>query len=193
MFLRDGEMRPDYRPQKDKLDDGDTIAETAHRVKIDALDGARYTSDMGRPMRGKTYGEAGGGMTERVNISSGAKWEDVVGYSRAVRVGNVVEVAGTAAIGDDGQVVGRGDAYAQAAFILAKIERALHAAGAELTDVVRTRIYVTDITRWEEIGRAHGERFRHIKPASTMVEVAALVDPAVLVEIEATAVVGAGS
>jgi enamine deaminase RidA (YjgF/YER057c/UK114 family) len=126
-------------------------------------------------------------MSERINISSGAKWEDIVGYSRAVRIGNVIEVAGTAAVDEAGNVVGVDDPYTQTKFILAKIERALHEAGATMQDVVRTRMYVTDISRWEEIGRAHGEYFRDIKPAATMVEVKALISPELLVEIEATA------
>ncbi len=127
-------------------------------------------------------------MSKRQNISSGAKWEDIVGYSRAVRIGNVIEVAGTTAIDEAGNLVGAGDAYAQTRFAIAKIEKALKAAGASLEDVVRTRMFVTDISRWEEIGRAHGEFFKTIKPASTMVEVKALVDPNMLVEIEATAI-----
>ncbi len=127
--------------------------------------------------------------SQRRNIPSGVKWEDVVGYSRAVRVGNVVEVAGTAAVNENGKVVGAGDCYTQTKFILARIERALVAAGVTLADVVRTRIYVTDISRWEDVGRAHGEVFRTIKPATTMIEVAALIEPELLVEIEATAVV----
>lgn len=125
-------------------------------------------------------------MTRR-NISSGTKWEPFVGYSRAVRVGDHVHVAGTTAVDAGGALVGPGDAYAQTAFILRKIEAALREAGAGLEDVVRTRIFVTDIGRFEEIGRAHGEVFSVIRPASTMVEVRALVDPAMLVEIEADA------
>ncbi|HEY4691171.1 MAG TPA: RidA family protein [Anaerolineae bacterium] len=128
-------------------------------------------------------------MSERLNISSGAQWEDIVGYSRAVRVGNVIEVAGTTAVDESGAVVGAGDPYTQTKFILTKIERALIAAGATLKDVVRTRMFVTDISRWEDIGRAHGEVFRDIKPAATMVQVAALISPELLVEIEATAMV----
>ena len=128
-------------------------------------------------------------MSQRINISSGAQWEEIVGYSRAVRIGNVVEVAGTTAVDEQGNVVGMDDPGAQTQFILQKIEKALHQAGATLADVIRTRIFVTDISRWEEIGRAHGEFFRDIRPASTMVEVARLIDPAMLVEIEVDAVV----
>lgn len=125
-------------------------------------------------------------MTRR-NISSGTKWEPFVGYSRAVRIGNHVHVAGTTAVDAAGAIVGPDDAYAQTAFILRKIEAALREAGAALDDVVRTRVFVTDIGRFEEIGRAHGEVFSAIRPASTMVEVRGLVDPAMLVEIEADA------
>ena len=126
----------------------------------------------------------------RQNISSGSPWEARVGYSRAVRVGNVVEVAGTTAqLGDS---VAGGDAYRQTVNILAKIAAALEQAGAQLTDVVRTRIYVTDISQWEAVGRAHAEVFGHIRPATTMVEVRALIDPRLLVEMEATAVVETG-
>lgn len=123
----------------------------------------------------------------RVNISSGAVWEAVVGYSRAVRVGNVVEVAGTTAVNDQGELVGPHDPYTQTKFILGKIEKALLEAGVTLADVVRTRIFVTDISQWEAVGRAHGEFFRDIRPAATMVEVTGLIDPAMMVEIEATA------
>jgi len=124
----------------------------------------------------------------RTNISSGTKWEDIVGYSRAVKVGNVIEVAGTTAI-EDGKVIGVNDAYSQTKFVIQKIEKVLIEAGATLKDVVRTRMFVTDIKRWEEIGKAHGEFFTNIKPASTMFEVKSLVDPDMLVEIEATAII----
>jgi enamine deaminase RidA (YjgF/YER057c/UK114 family) len=130
-------------------------------------------------------------MAGRINISSGTQWEASVGYSRAVRIGNIVEVAGTTAVDEHGQVVGRGDPYEQARYAILKIERALKEAGASLQDVVRTRMYVTDIERWEAVGRAHGEFFSSVRPASTLVEVSALVSPDLLVEIEATAVTGA--
>ena len=126
----------------------------------------------------------------RQNISSGTKWEPLVGYSRAVRVGPYVHVAGTTAVDASGAVVGSGDAYAQTAFILRKIDDALGQAGASMSQVVRTRLFVTDISRFDEIAQAHGKVFRDIRPASTMVEVKALVDPEMLIEIEADAYVG---
>jgi enamine deaminase RidA (YjgF/YER057c/UK114 family) len=127
-------------------------------------------------------------MMQRQNISSGAPWEATVGYSRAVRVGPWVMVAGTTAVDADGRTVCSNDAYGQAKFILQKIERALHEAGVTLADVVRTRMYVTDMAQWTEIGRAHGEFFAHIRPAATMVEVNRLISPDLLVEIEVDAI-----
>jgi enamine deaminase RidA (YjgF/YER057c/UK114 family) len=127
-------------------------------------------------------------MTRR-NISSGSAWEETVGYSRAVRVGSLIEVAGTTAIDERGEVVGRGDPYLQAKFIFEKIGRALAEAGAGFENVIRTRMFVTDISRWEDVGRAHGEVFAAIRPAATLVQVASLVRDDLLVEIEATAVV----
>ncbi len=121
--------------------------------------------------------------------SSGTSWEPVVGYSRAVRVAGRIWVSGTTSTGSDGAIVGKGDPYTQAKQAIANIERALASAGAGLADVVRTRIFVTDMTHWQDIGRAHGEAFANIRPATTMVEVARLIDPDLLVEIEADAVI----
>ena len=128
-------------------------------------------------------------MNDRVTVSTGAPWEKTVGYCRAVRVGDHVAVSGTAPVGDDGEVVGVGDAYAQARRCIEIIERALGEAGASLDNVVRTRMFVTDISQWEAIGKAHGEAFGAIRPATSMVEVSALIDPDMLVEIEADAIV----
>lgn len=125
---------------------------------------------------------------KRINISSGAKWEDIVGYSRAVKIGNIIEIAGTTSV-EGGKVIGVNDAYLQTKVILQKIERALIETGASLKDVVRTRMFVTDISKWEEVGRAHGEFFRDIKPVTSMVEVKALISPEMLIEIEATAII----
>jgi enamine deaminase RidA (YjgF/YER057c/UK114 family) len=127
----------------------------------------------------------------RQNFSSGAKWEDIVGYSRAVRIGNIIEVTGTVAVDENSNLVGGNNAYEQTKFIIQKIEKVLERAGASLKDVVRTRMFVTDITRWEEYGKAHGEFFSSIKPCTSMIEVKGLIDPSYLIEIEATAILGA--
>lgn len=126
---------------------------------------------------------------ERINYSSGAKWEDIVGYSRAVKVGNIIEVTGTVAVDDNGDLVGGDNAYEQTKFIIRKIEKVLERAGASLKDVVRTRMFVTDISRWEEYGKAHGEFFKEIKPCTSMIEVKGLIAPEYLIEIEATAII----
>ena len=125
---------------------------------------------------------------KRTNYSSGAKWEDIVGYSRAVRIGNTIEVTGTVAADDNSNLVGGNNAYEQTKFILQKIEKVLAQAGSSLKDVVRTRMFVTDISRWEEYGKAHGEFFKDIKPCTSMIEIKGLIAPEYLIEIEATAV-----
>lgn len=127
-------------------------------------------------------------MSKRINISSASPWEDVVGYSRAVRIGNVIEVSGTTAV--DGDKIIGDSVYEQSRFIFQKIEAALQKAGASMKDVVRTKMYITDISKWEDAGRAHAEFFREIKPAATMVEVSRLIDPKLLIEIEVSAMVG---
>jgi enamine deaminase RidA (YjgF/YER057c/UK114 family) len=126
-------------------------------------------------------------MPERKNISSGAKWEDIIGYSRAVQIGNVLEISGTVALNENGDVVGRGDFYEQSRFILQKVEKILAQGGYSLNDVVRTRMYVTDIRQWEAVGKAHGEVFGKIKPATSMIQVSGFIEPDYLVEIEVTA------
>ncbi len=125
---------------------------------------------------------------KRTNYSSGAVWESSVGYSRAVKIGGLVEISGTTAV-NDAEVLHKGDAYLQSVEILKKIQTVLEQAGGSLADVIRTRIYVLDITQWEDVARAHGEVFRDVKPATTMVEVSRLIDPEIVVEIEATAMI----
>ncbi len=128
-------------------------------------------------------------MSSRINFSSGSKWEEIVGYSRAVKVGNLVEVTGTVASDEEGVVVGEDDAYLQTKYIYQKIEAVLLRAGAEMKDVIRVRMFVTDISRWQEYGKAHSEFFKDIKPCNTMVEVSALIEPQYMIEIEATAII----
>jgi enamine deaminase RidA (YjgF/YER057c/UK114 family) len=128
-------------------------------------------------------------MMKRQNLGTGSPWEDKVGYSRAVKIGNTIEISGTVAVDNSGEVIGENDPYIQTRFIIMRIENALKSLGASLEDVVRTRIYVTEIGKWELVGKAHGEAFSEIKPATSMVEVSALIDTKYLVEMEATAVV----
>jgi enamine deaminase RidA (YjgF/YER057c/UK114 family) len=127
---------------------------------------------------------------QRTNYSSGAKWEAIVGYSRAVKIGNTIEVTGTVAVDDNNELVGKDNAYEQAKYIIQKIEKVLQRAGASLDDVVRTRMFVTDISKWEEYGKAHGEFFSAIRPCTSMIEVKGLIAPEYLIEIEATAIIG---
>jgi enamine deaminase RidA (YjgF/YER057c/UK114 family) len=126
---------------------------------------------------------------QRLNFSSGAKWESIIGYSRAVKMGNIIEVTGTVAVDENNLLVGENDPYAQTIFILKKIQSVLHNAGASMKDVVRTRMFVTEISQWEAYGKAHGEFFSDIRPCTTMVEVKGLIEPGYLIEIEATAIV----
>lgn len=128
-------------------------------------------------------------MTKRINVGTGAKWENIVGYSRAVKIGNLIAVSGTTAVDENNNIIGKNDAYKQTLFILEKIEKALHQIGAKMENVIRTRMFVCNINEWERIGKAHGEFFRNIKPAATMVEVSRLIDKELLVEIEVDAVV----
>lgn len=127
-------------------------------------------------------------MNQRTNLSSGAKWEDIVGYSRAVKIGNLIAVSGTTAVDENNNIIGKNDPYLQTLFIFQKIEKALKQLGATMDNVIRTRMFVTNINSWEEIGKAHGEFFKNIKPAATMLEVSKLIDPELLVEIEVDAV-----
>jgi len=128
-------------------------------------------------------------MKNRTNVSSGAKWEDIVGYSRAVKIGNIIEISGTTAVDEDNNIVGIDNAYEQTKFILAKVEKVLEKLGASLENVIRTRMFVTNIADWQLIGKAHGEFFSKIKPATSMVEVSRLIDPQLLVEIEMSAII----
>ena len=128
-------------------------------------------------------------MPDRIRVSSGVQWEEIVAYSRALKVGNIIEVAGTTAVDEQGEFIGQDDPYEQTIFIIRKAEKALNELGADLTDVVRTRIFVTNIEDWEEVGKAHGDCFRGIYPVTTLVEISKLIDPRLLVEIEFSAVI----
>jgi MAF protein len=175
----------------DPLDKAGAYAAQEHGDRIiSAVDGS-WTNVIGLPMEAVTEALARHGISpgRRRNISSASPWESIVGYSRAVRLERTVHVAGTTAIGDDGEIVAPGDAAGQTRFVLEKIDRALAESGASLRDVVRTRLFVTDIAAWETIGRVHGEFFANVRPAATMVEVSRLITPGLLVEIEADAIV----
>ncbi len=175
----------------DPLDKAGAYAAQEHGERIIAEVAGSWTNVMGLPMEAVTAALARHGVSSarRQNISSASPWEAIVGYSRAVRAGRTVHVAGTTATGDDGEIVAPGDPAGQTRFALEKIARALAQGGASLRDVVRTRIFVTDISNWEAIGRIHGEYFAEIRPAATMVEVSRLITPGLLVEIEADAIV----
>jgi MAF protein len=175
----------------DPFDKAGAYAAQEHGDRIIAAVSGSWTNVMGLPMEAVTHALARHGITpgRRQNISSASPWESIVGYSRAVRVGRAVYVAGTTATGDDGEIVAPGDPAGQTRFVIEKISRALAQGGASLRDVVRTRLFVTDISAWEAIGRVHGEYFANIRPAATMVEVSRLITPGLLVEIEADAVV----
>jgi MAF protein len=174
----------------DPLDKAGAYAAQEHGERIIAAVAGSWTNVMGLPMEAVMTALARHGISSdrRQNISSASPWESIVGYSRAVRVGRTVHVAGTTATGEDGEIVAPGDPAGQTRFVLEKIARALAQAGVSLRDVVRTRLFVTDITNWEAIGRIHGEFFAEIRPAATMVEVSRLITPGLLVEIEADAV-----